>query len=303
MKIATAQFPVSFDLKANCNHILRQMQQAKAAGATVIHFPEAALSGYAPVDLPNYQEYDWEQRRHYAEAVLAEAGKVGIWVILGSAHPLTAGHKPHNSLYLISDEGKLLDRYDKRFCAGDPNGDKEELAIYTPGNRAVIFDIHNIRCGLLICHEYRYPELYRDLVRRGVKLVFHSFHAGGMTPERQAKMETQVGEAHFDLNHGRTLPEITMPATLISYAANNGLWISASNTSTPESCYGAFVVRPDGVKVGQSPKNQPHVLLTTLDLSGTYYDATAPWRARAMHGQLHSGTLVDDVRSTARTKF
>jgi predicted amidohydrolase len=38
-------------------------------------------------------------------------------VVLGSAHPLTPPHRPHNSLYVISDKGQLVDRYDKRFCS------------------------------------------------------------------------------------------------------------------------------------------------------------------------------------------
>jgi hypothetical protein len=31
--------------------------------------------------------------------------------VLGSAHPLTPPHRPHNSLYVISDQGHVVNRY------------------------------------------------------------------------------------------------------------------------------------------------------------------------------------------------
>ncbi len=63
LKIATSQFPVSADIKKNTRHILRQMQTGKDKGADVIHFPEAALSGYAGVDLESYEGFDWDLLR------------------------------------------------------------------------------------------------------------------------------------------------------------------------------------------------------------------------------------------------
>ena len=42
-------------------------------------------------------------------------------------------------------------------------------------------------------------------------------------------------------------------------------------------------------------------MLNEVDTSIKYYDASEHWRARAMAGQLHSGTLVKDKRSTCRT--
>src|SRR5690606_31919565 len=125
------------------------------AGARVLHACEGALSGYAPNDLPNYEGYDWAALRTAAEAVCERAKARGIWVVVGSAHPLeslgSAGElkapvvaRPHNSVYLIDDAGCLHDRYDKRFCAGDDQSG--ELAIYSPGDHRCVFEIDGIRC-------------------------------------------------------------------------------------------------------------------------------------------------------------
>jgi predicted amidohydrolase len=51
------------------------------------------------------------------------------------------------------------------------------LVHYTSGNHLSVFAIKGIRCSALICHDYRYPELYRDYKRRGIQLMFHSYHA------------------------------------------------------------------------------------------------------------------------------
>jgi predicted amidohydrolase len=42
--------------------------------------------------------------------VVAElAAAVGVWVVLGSANPLTPPYRPHNSLYVISDRDEIVE--------------------------------------------------------------------------------------------------------------------------------------------------------------------------------------------------
>jgi predicted amidohydrolase len=237
------------------------------------------------------------------QRVLDLARESRIWVLLGSAHRLTAPHKPHNSLYVINDRGEIVDRDDKMFCAGDRSGDAGELAHYSPGSHFSVFSIRGVRCGALICHEYRYPELYREYKRRGVQLMFHSFHAGNIPPERFRAMQDAVGDGNRRLNRGATLPGITMPATMIAEAANNHVWISCPNSSARESCWPSFFVRPDGVVTGRLRRNTAGVLISEMDTDEEIYDSTAAWRDRAMSGILHSGTLVRDARSERRARL
>ena len=39
-----------------------------------------------------------------------------------------------------------------------------------------VFDVDGFRCGVLICYDYRFPELYRELKQAGVQVLFQSFH-------------------------------------------------------------------------------------------------------------------------------
>ena len=298
--VATCQFAVSADIAANQAAVCELMRQARAGGADVAHFPEAALSGYAGVDLAGFDGFDWPALKAATQAVMALAAALELWVVVGSAHPLTAPHKPHNSAYVIDDRGAIVERYDKRFCAGDAEGLTGDLAHYAPGEHWAVFEIRGVRCGVLICHDYRYPELYREYHRRGVRLMFHGYHAGGLDPARYAAMEDGVGREHRFLGTGATLPAITMPAGMIAAASNNNMWISCPNSSAPISCWPAFFVRPDGVITGALTPRTPGVLLSTADLDAEIYDSAIAWRGRAMAGVLHSGAPVDDERSKNR---
>lgn len=299
LKVATAQFAVSSDIAGNLAAVERLMRQARAANADVVHFCEAALSGYAGVDFARFDGFDWPRLETATRRVMALAGELGLWAVVGSAHRLSNSHKPHNSVHVIDASGALVDRYDKRFCAGDAAGLTGDLAHYTPGDHFAVFEIAGVRCGVLVCHDYRYPELYRAYHRLGARMMFHGFHAGGLSAERFAAMEAGVGVHH--LTGGTTLPAITMPAGMIAAASNNNLWISCPNSSAPRSCWPSFFVRPDGVITGALGAETEGLLLSEVDLTADIYDSTVAWRDRAIDRVLHSGDLVEDPRSKDRT--
>lgn len=301
--VATCQFPVGSDVRRNTRYVLRQMRAAKDGGAHVAHFCEACLAGYVGNDRTSYRGFDWDLLHECTRRVLGLARQLRLWVVLGSVHRLTGRRKPHNSLYIVDDRGRIVDRYDKRFCSGDPAGRTGDLAHYSPGDHFSVFTIRGVRCGALICYEFRFPELYREYKRRGVQLMFHSYNAAHVSPRRLRAMRTSIGERFVRLNDAPTLPGITMPATMTSAAANNYMWISSCNSSARESCWPSFFVRPDGVTTGRLRLNTAGVLVTSVNTNARLYDATVSWRHRAMGGVLHSGTLVRDRRSSERTKL
>ena len=124
----------------------------------------------------------------------------GIWAVVGSAHRLSGTHKPHNSAYVIDDGGNVVDRYDKRFCSGDVDEETGDLAHYSPGDHFSVWDIDGVRCAALICYDYRFPELHRQYNKLGAELVFHSFHAGHMSPQRLAEIDKRIGPELRALN-------------------------------------------------------------------------------------------------------
>lgn len=297
ISVGTCYFPVDADIRENLQHVLRQVRAAKEQGAQVAHFPEAALSGYAGADFKSYRGFDWDLLKRCTGEVIALARRLRLWVVLGSTHPLTGRRKPHDSVYIINDRGVLLDRYDKMFCSED------DLTHYSPGSHFAVFTLNRIRCGVLICYDYAFPEMYREYKRRGVQLVFHLFHAGHVSSKRRKLMGEEVGSEFHGLNKGVSYPEIRMPAAVQAAAAANHVWVSCSNTSARHSCFPSFFVRADGIITGRLRRHIAGVLMSTVDTNEHLYDGTARWRDRAMRGVLHSGALVRDSRSNARRRL
>jgi len=297
ISVATCHFPVDAEVSRNAQCVETQIRLARELGADVAHFPEAGLSGYAGIDFKSYRGFDWPRLEAATRHVLDLARQARLWVILGSTHRLTGRHKPHDSVYVINAQGRIVDRYDKMVCSGT------DLAHYSPGTHFATFNLKGIRCGVLICYEYAFPELYREYKRRGVQLVFHSFHAGHASPKRVATMASEVGAQFHKLNRGSSYPEIRMPASVQAAATANYLWVSCSNTSARHSCFPSFFVRADGIITGRLRRNVAGVLISTVDTKERLYDGTRDWRDRAMRGTFHSGMPVRNRRSTTRTQL
>ncbi|MDO8544707.1 MAG: carbon-nitrogen hydrolase family protein [Opitutaceae bacterium] len=276
LRVGTCQFPVSSDITANGGWIRKQMAEAQALGADIVHFSETALSGYAGVDHPTLEQFPWEQQRSELEKILALARELRVWVVLGATHRLTGSHKPHNSLYVIDAGGRIVDRYDKRFCTGG------DLKHYSPGDHFVNFNVNGVRCGLLICFDVRFPELYRQYSALGVQLIFHSFY----------NARQKEGSIH---------PKI-MPPTAQANAASNAMYISMNNCSAARSWESRFIT-PDGLIERALVLDEPGVMVNLVDTARKYYDASGTFRADAIAGRLNSGEAVSDPRSRDRTSY
>ena len=102
-----------------------------------------------------YDGFDWDLLETCARQVLGLARQLRLWVVLGSTHRLMGRHKPYDSVYVINDSG--------------------------------MFTLKGIRCGVLICYEYAFPELYR---------AWHPGHGVWNCSERRMRMD--VGRCRMD---------------------------------------------------------------------------------------------------------
>jgi predicted amidohydrolase len=283
VRVATCQFSVEAEIAHNRRWILSQIEEAADRNADVAHFSECALSGYAGVDIPGIEALDWDVLARATRAIMASAKKHKLWVLLGSTHQLDRRTKPHNCVYVISSQGRIIERYDKRFCTGS-NGQQPTLDLchYSPGNRHVVFRISGVTCGIGICYDYRFPELYRELKRLGVQVLFQSFHNARTSVVADPKY-----------NIWKTI----VPATMQCRAAENHFWVSANNSTARPSRWASFAVQPDGKITGRLKLHRPGVLVTDMTLDHEFFDAPGPWREAAMQQTLHSGKAVDHPRS------
>ena len=219
-KIATCQFPVTGDINNNAAFIIRYIKEAAKNKADIVHFSEAALSGYPPGDIPSFELYDWEALKQATYKIMAMAKENNIWVVLGSAHYLSRNDKPLNCLYIISNEGKIMGRYDKSMLT---RGDAE---YYSAGNHIEVIEIKGYKLGFLICYDSCYPEMYNLYRHQDVKIMFHSFY-----------------NAH---HKGKTILDEIIPAEIRVRASDNAMWVVANNSTGYYSAWPACIARPDG---------------------------------------------------------
>jgi len=276
LKVATCQFATGASIKRNANQIRGFLQQAKKAKADIVHFAECALSGYVGFDFPNFDGFDWQLLKEETENIMALAGKLKLWVVLGSIHPLTSPNKPHNCLYLIGPDGKIRNRYDKRFCVAG------ELRRFTPGNKFVNFTVNGVKCSLLICFDVRFPEIYRQLYKQKVNCIFQSFY--------NARQK------------GPSVHTYIMRQSMQCRAATNHFWASCANSSGYYSPYPSCFIQPDGKIVRQLRSNRAGLMLNTIDLSRKFYDPMADFRDMAINGKLgNAPKTINDRRSKNTT--
>lgn len=263
LKVATCQFAVGGSIKRNALQITRFLHRAGKAKADIVHFSEGALSGYVGTDFANFDGYDWDLLSVETEKITTLAAKLKLWVVLGSTHSRGGHDKPYNSLYLINPKGKIVDRYDKRFCT---RADMRRLSV---GSRFVYFDINGVKCSLLICFDLRFPELYRRLYKKGVNCIFQSFY--------NARQSGPSVHSHI------------MRQTMQCRAATNYFWMSSSNSSGYYSPYSSHFIQPDGVIVRQLCNNRAGMMVNTVDLKKKFYDPMVGFREMAIAGKLSNG--------------
>src|SRR5690349_21258298 len=112
MRIALAQInPTVGDIAGNSRKILQFIEKAQASRATLVAFPELALTGYPPKDLLLKSRFVDDNLR----ALQQIASKVsGIDVVVGYADRNAApiGRPLHNAVALLRD-GKIVSRHFK----------------------------------------------------------------------------------------------------------------------------------------------------------------------------------------------
>jgi len=271
--LALAQPEVRVDPRENGATVRRLMRAAAAGGARMVQFPEGMLSGYAKAQVQSWDDVDFEAVREELEAVAALADELSIWVVLGSAHALTPPHRPHNSLYVIGDDGGIVTRYDKRLLSNT-----EVTRFYTPGFEPVVFEVDGYRFGLAICVEINFPDLFIEYEELGVDCVLLSAYPVDSIFATKAR----------------------------AYAAIHNYWVAMSIPAQSAGLFLSGLLGPDG-QVLDEVDAASELLVVEIDphdpVSSHALTVKRPWRAEAREGQVYRDHRVTDPRSETRTTF
>lgn len=154
MRIAAYQFAGCGDIDTNFRNIQKGIREAAKCGARICVFHECALTGYPPLEC-KADEIDFAGAGARCAQVKKMAEKHGLFVFLGTA--VRNGASIHNAVRVFAPSGTELQPYYKRALWG---WDREK---FSEGNERGIYEIDDIKVGVRICFEIRFPEYFREL--------------------------------------------------------------------------------------------------------------------------------------------
>ena len=289
VRLAVAQTTVFDDprnvkeLRSSGSEMRGLMYQAHKAGAKLVHFPEGAtcspnkriMSSTGPEHIghANWNRFEWAVLREELEASRKLAQRLSLWMIVGSVHQLSKPRRPHNSLYIISDRGELVTRYDERMLSNT-----KISFMYTPGSIPVTFEVDGIRFGCALGMESHFPEIFIEYERLDVDCVLFS----------------TIGSPNSDLK--------VFAAEVLGHAASNSYWVSFSANAKGGTTHPSGIVAPSGQWVVQcAPDGSPSIAI--VDINDNPGDLARPWRRLARAGIYESYQMDEDPRSASRTMF
>ena len=157
MKIAAAQIDcVLGDIDANVGKMRDFASRAKEAGAELIVFPEMADTGYA---MPVIQKQATPWNKGAVPQLQEIARTLAIGIISGVSE--RDRESIYNSQVSINARGEIVAKYRKTHLFSPPP--VEEHKCFAAGDELVSFAAGELRLGLTICYDLRFPEVYRTL--------------------------------------------------------------------------------------------------------------------------------------------
>ena len=171
MKIALLQTVTGASKAENIEKLTPLIEDAAAAGATLIVLPEASSQAFDQGRLDTQAE---ELDGEFATAMRELATRLGVKIVAGMFRPgdvNKVGEKTLNRVRntaLITGEN-IHKGYDK-IHAYDAFNYRESDTVKT-GSELVTFEHEGVTVGVAICFDIRFPEQFKALAARGAKLI------------------------------------------------------------------------------------------------------------------------------------
>jgi predicted amidohydrolase len=151
-----------YDPDATLKKIKKRIIDAIELDASIIAFPEQVIIGWNPADACFGIQ---DEGGSIISSLREYARDFGIG-ILGSYREWHLP-RPRNTVLAIGSDGQILARYSKihLFSPG------EENMYYDPGDKLAVFTVDDCVCGVAICYDLRFADLFRMYRDAGVQLM------------------------------------------------------------------------------------------------------------------------------------
>lgn len=268
MIVAAAQLgPIARDepRESAVARMCAMMRAAHQRGATLVVFPELALTTFFPRWLLEGDAlgayFETEMPNADTAPLFALARKLGIGFHLGYAERTPEG-RHFNTAILVGPDGQIAGKYRKIHLPGHreqedwrPFQHLEKRYFETGDLGFPVFDAFDARMGMCICNDRRWPETWRMLGLGGAELVVLGYNTPLHYPPAPEHDHLQYFHNALSVQAG-------------CYA--NGLWaVSVAKAGLEEGCEligGSLIVAPTGEIIAQAQGVGDEVITAEIDL-------------------------------------
>ncbi len=247
--------------------MLDLMDQAKAAGANFIVYPELTLTTFFPRYFMETQTesdawFEADMPNEVTAPLFARARDYAMAMSFGYAE-LTADRHHFNTSIHVDASGEIVGKYRKIHLPGHSEFDSKrsfqhlEKRYFEPGDLG--FSVYRTMGGLFgmcICNDRRWPETYRVMGLQGVEMIVLGYNTPSVNSQ---KPEEGPDDRLF---HNRLV--------LQAGAYQNSTWVVAVAKAGVEDGHpligGSVIVDPDGKIVVEAKTEDDELLVHTCDL-------------------------------------
>lgn len=270
--IAAAQLGANQPTDSRASIVARMvelLEQAKARGVELVVFPELALTTFFPryfieagPELDKW--YETEMPGPETQPLFDAIKRLGIMASFGYAELVRdAGEtRRFNTAVIVDASGEIISKYRKIHLPGhgeyDPNRTFQHLEkrYFEIGDYGFkVWDNGDIKMGLCICNDRRWPETFRVLGLQGVELVLIGYN----TPVHNAKdPEPPHRRAFYN--------QLSVQAG----AYQNSTWVvsvaKAGCEDGQDLMGGSCIVSPHGEIVAQAVTTEDELIVADCDM-------------------------------------
>ncbi len=251
------------------DRLIALLRQAHTRGATLVVFPELALTTFFPRwYMPEQDEVDAfferEMPGNETKPLFTEAKRLGVGFHLGYAELARENDRTHryNTAILVDEQGTIIGKYRKIHLPGHREHEPTypfqhlEKRDFETGNLGFrTFDAFGGRVGMCICNDRRWPETFRVLGLQGVELVALGYNTPVHYPRAPGHDRLQDFHNHLSMQAG---------------AYQNGTWVvGVAKAGREEGCDligGSCIIAPTGEIVALCTTLGDEVAVAECDL-------------------------------------
>jgi predicted amidohydrolase len=180
--IALAQIEGSTIPAENLTLANELAQRAAAEKADLIIFPEMFMA--LPEQGRSLDKVAEPLNGPFVNSLSGLASKYGLHIVSGFWESEPRDHRVHNSAVILTPEGKILHNY-RKIHLFDALSIRESDRMIPGADLPRIFTIKDVRIGVAICYDLRFPELFRNLALQGAQVIVvpSAWYAGPLKEE------------------------------------------------------------------------------------------------------------------------